>query len=122
VVKREKFDKQSPLVFHICLFRLLIQNESKITLFSIFLWFCTKSEIILEQVSTTYGALATLGTPSNFQWHAEAPSFTYRFCYDSQRRYTDLDLHENTYAVGTLSDLKRRTIIAKDCRSLCWSI
>jgi len=27
----------------------------------------------LVQGSATYGTRATLGTPSNFQWHAEAP-------------------------------------------------
>jgi len=26
--------------------------------------------------------------------------------YDSRRRYIDLDLHKNTYVVGTLKDLK----------------
>jgi len=30
------------------------------------------------------GTRAILVTPSNFQWHEEAPCFTYRFCYDSQ--------------------------------------
>jgi len=39
--------------------------------------------------------------------------FTYRFCYDSHRRYIDLDLYKNTYVVGTLNALKplsRRTV------------
>ena len=40
--------------------------------------------IHLRQVSATCGTRATLGTPSNFQWHAETPSFTYQFGYDSQ--------------------------------------
>jgi len=38
----------------------------------------------LEQVAATCGTRAKLGTPSNFQWHAETPSFTYQFCYNSQ--------------------------------------
>jgi len=28
---------------------------------------------------------ATLGTPSDFQWHVKAPSFIYQFYYDSHR-------------------------------------
>jgi len=43
------------------------------------------------------------------------------FCYDSHRRYIDLDLHKNTYVVGTLNDFKplsRRTVtVVKGCRS-----
>jgi len=38
----------------------------------------------LEQGSATCGTRETLGTPRNFQWHAEAPRFTYQFCYVSQ--------------------------------------
>ena len=30
-----------------------------------------QTESVLEQGSATYGTRATLGTPSNFQWHAE---------------------------------------------------
>ena len=41
-----------------------------------------------------------------FLWHAEAPCFTYRFCYDSHRRHIDLDLYKNTCLAGTLKDLK----------------
>jgi len=42
---------------------------------------------------TTYGTRATLGMTSNFQQHTEAPNFTYQFCYESHKKYIDLDLH-----------------------------
>jgi len=47
---------------------------------------------VLSQVSATYGTRvhAALGAPSDFQWHAEATSFTYQFCCDSRRSYIDL--------------------------------
>jgi len=62
--------------------------------------------ITLKQGSATYGTRATqFATPSNFQWHAWAPSFTYHFCYDSHRRYIDLGLHKK-HVVGTLNDFK----------------
>ena len=38
----------------------------------------------LHQGSATCSTHATLDTPNNFQWHAEASSFTCQFCYDSQ--------------------------------------
>jgi len=50
--------------------------------------------------------VATLGTQNNFRWHTEAPCFTYQFCYDSHRRYTDLHLYKNTYGVGTMNHFK----------------
>jgi len=31
--------------------------------------------------------------------------YIYQFCYDSHRRYIDLDLYKNTYVVGTLNGL-----------------
>jgi len=67
--------------------------------------------------SATY---STRATPRNFLWHAEAPTLKYRFCYDSHRRYIDLDLYKSTYAVGTLNDLKPYVgaQLAKGCRSL----
>lgn len=38
---------------------------------------------ILEQGSANYDTHATVGIPSNFQWHAEALSFIYQsFGYD----------------------------------------
>jgi len=43
---------------------------------------------------------------SNFSWHTEAPCFTYWFCYDSQRRYIDVELYENTFVVEILNYLK----------------
>ena len=57
----------------------------------------------LPQGSATY---STRATPSNFQWHADAPSFTYQFCYDSHRRHIHLDLYKNKHVVGTLNDLE----------------
>ena len=76
--------------------------------------------VTLKQGSATYGTRATLGTPSNFQWHTGAPSFTYHFCYESHRRYIDLDLYKKTYVVGALNDLKPcvGTHLAKGCRPL----
>ena len=47
-----------------------------------------------RQGSATYGTRATPGTPSSFQWHAEALCFTYQLCYDSHRRYIDLDMYK----------------------------
>jgi len=41
---------------------------------------------VLEQGSATYGTRVALGTPSNFQWHREAPRCTYHFYYNSHRR------------------------------------
>jgi len=71
--------------------------------------------------SVTYGTRVTLGTPGNFQWHAEASCFRYRFCYDSHRKYIDLDLYKFTNVVGTLNDLRPLKVgaqLAKCCRPL----
>jgi len=56
----------------------------------------------LKQGPATYATRAHLARKAIFQWHAEALGLTFRFRYDSHRRYTDLDLYKNTYAVGTL--------------------
>jgi len=71
--------------------------------------------IYVELASVTYGTRTTRSTPSNFWWHADAPRFTYRFCYDSHTRYLDLHFCKNTYVVGTLNDLKllSRRIVSK---------
>jgi len=62
---------------------------------------------VARQRSASYCTRATLGTTRNFQWHAEAPSFAYQFCYDSSRkRHIDLDLYQKMYVIGTLNDLK----------------
>jgi len=63
--------------------------------------------------------------PSTFQWHLEALSFTYQFCYDSQRRYIVLDLYKNIYVVDTLNYLKPYgsrlgTHLAKGCQPLVY--
>ena len=50
---------------------------------------------VVGQGSATCGTRAKLRTPSKFQWHTEAPWFTYQFCYDSHRRYIVLDLYKN---------------------------
>ena len=78
---------------------------------------------ICSRSRATYGTCATLGTPSNFQWHAGAPSFPYHFCYDLHRRYIDLDLYKKTHVVGTVNVLKPRvsTQLAKGCWPLICS-
>jgi len=53
--------------------------------------------------SATWGMHATLATPNNFHWHAEALSFTYQFCYNSQVLLT---LCKNMDVVGTLNDFE----------------
>jgi len=47
-----------------------------------------------------------IGTPAISNGTQKLHGFTYQFCYDSHRRYIDLDLYKNTYVVGTLNDLK----------------
>jgi len=47
-------------------------------------WRLLKPCNVLVQGLATHGTRATLGTPSNFQWHREAPRFAYQFYYDSQ--------------------------------------
>ena len=59
----------------------------------------------LHQGSATCSTHATLDTPNNFQWHAEASSFTYQFCYDSQEVWLFLNWWK--YKVdGTLNGLE----------------
>jgi len=47
--------------------------------------------MVVDQGSATCGTRDTLGTPSNFLWHAEAQRFTYECCYDSQEVLLTLD-------------------------------
>ena len=48
-----------------------------------------------------------VGTPTNFQWHIEAPSFTYHLTVLwFTRSIVDHDLNKKTDVVGTLNDLE----------------
>jgi len=54
---------------------------------SLFLQFSFRKKckiFFLRRLKVGVGIRATLGTPNNFLWHAETPSFTYQFCFDSQ--------------------------------------
>jgi len=48
----------------------------------------------LAGVGNLQHACHTWHAKTYFQWHAGAPSLTYHFCYDSHRRYIDLDFHK----------------------------
>ena len=69
----------------------------------------------------TYGTCATLGTPGNFQWHAEAPSFTHRLIIFTQKIHWPW---KKAYVIGTLNDLKPYvgTQLAKGCHPLHWTV
>ena len=79
---------------------------------------------ILRQGSATWGTRATFGTPSNFQWHAETPSFTYQFWYHSQEVLLTLSCTKTRmylahWMIWNLNSARIYQKVADPCLSLC---
>ena len=78
------------------------------------LYYHCNSQLIQSIIYSSRGRQPTARvprTPSNLQWHAEAPSFTYNFV-DSHRRYIDLDMYKNSMLLAhwMIWSLSRHTV------------